>query len=377
MLRTVNNANLKNKKVFVRCDFNVPIKEGKIKDDFRIKTAIPTIEYILKKGAKQVILASHLGRPEGVDKTYSLKPIVAKLKKYLKTDIYFHEDFNKEIPKDKKIILLENLRFDLGEQKGSKSFALKLFKFADVYVNDAFGTSHRKDASMYALAKLMPSYAGLLVMDEVKNVTLTNQKKPIVAIFGPAKISDKLPLLKELLKKVDKLIIAGAGEFTFFKSFGLEIGKSLHEDNLLDEANKIYKKYGTKIIFPVDFNGIIDEHRTLLNIPFDQIPKKMYCYDVGKQSVKLFKAVLNDAQTIIWNGPLGMFEKKPYDKGTNEIAKYISKLNKKTIICGGDTASAVKKYKFSFVSTGGGASLELLSGKKLPAIEVLKDKQRK
>lgn len=372
MLNTITKANLKNKRVFVRCDFNVPIKDGKIKDDFRIKSALQTIEYILKKGAKQVILASHLGRPVGIDEKYSLKPIAKKLKSFLKKEVYFHTDFDKEISKNLKIVLLENLRFYDQEQKGDLKFAKKLSKFADVYVNDAFGTSHRKDASMYALAKLLPSYAGLLVEAEVKNVTLENQKKPIIAIFGAAKISDKLCLLKELLKKVDKLIIAGAAEFTFFKSFNLEIGKSLYEENLIKEANQIYKKYSNKIIFPVDFNGKTKDGKIILNMSFDTIPKEMICLDVGKQSTKLFKAVLKDAKTIIWNGPLGVFEEKPFDKSTNDLAKYISNLKAKTIICGGDTASAVKKYKFTHVSTGGGASLELLSGKKLPAIEVLK-----
>ncbi|MGE0792613.1 MAG: phosphoglycerate kinase [Candidatus Woesearchaeota archaeon] len=371
MLRTINQANLKNKKVFVRCDFNVPIENGKVSDDLRIKSSLETINYILKKNPKQIILASHLGRPTGIEEKYSLKPIIKILKKYIKEEIYFHTNFNEEIPKDKQIILIENLRFDDGEQKGSLTFAKKLSKFADIYINDAFGTSHRKDASMYNLAKLLPSYAGFLVMKEVEHVTLKNQKSPIVAIFGAAKISDKLPLLKELLKKVDKLIIAGASEFTFFKSFGLEIGKSLYEEKLVKEANEIYKKYSDKIIFPVDLSGQISDNKIILNMPFDEIPKQMYCYDVGKQSIKLFKAVLKDAKTIIWNGTLGMFEKKPYDKGTNEIAKFISKLNAKTIICGGDTASAVKKYNFTHVSTGGGASLELLSGKKLPGIEVL------
>lgn len=368
MLRKITDANLKGKKVFIRCDFNVPISRGKILDEFRIISALKTINYVLKKGAKQIILASHLGRPEGIDLKYSLKPLVGRLEKLLRKKVAFN-DFNSS----NKIILLENLRFDAGEQKGSKSFALKLSKLADVYINDAFGTSHRKDASVYVLPKLLPSYAGFLVIQELENLNIKNMKKPIVAIFGAAKIKDKLPLLKKLLINVDKVILAGASEFTFFKSFGLDVGKSLYEEELIKEAKSLFKKYSTKMIFPVDFNGKIDEHRTLIGIPFDQIPKSMYCYDVGKKSVKLFKVVLKDASTIIWNGPLGMFEKKPYDKSTNDLGKFVSGLKAKTIICGGDTVSALKKYKFSYVSTGGGASLKLLAGDRLPGVEVLID----
>ncbi len=370
MLRKIQSASIKNKRVFIRCDFNVPTKDGKVLDDYRIKNSIETIKYVLKKKPEQIILASHLGRPEGYEKKLSLNPIIKVLEKYLKRKVYFAD--SGIIPKEK-IVLLENLRFHAEEKEGSKSFANYLSAYVDIYINDAFGTAHRKDTSVYELPKLLPSYAGLLIQKEIKNLKL-KQKKPTVAIFCSLKVKDKIPFLKKLLKEVDKVIIAGATEFTFFKSQGVEVGKSFVEEESFSEVDKLLKKYSSKIIFPVDFVGIARNKK--ISAPFDEIPKQMNCLDVGPKSVKLFKAVLKSAKSIIWNGSLGKFEEKPFDKSNNEVGKFVAKLNVDTLICGGDTVSSLSKIKFNkkktYFSTGGGAALKFLAGEKMPALEVLK-----
>lgn len=388
MLNEIKNAKMRGKKVFVRCDFNVPMNGNKIVDDYRIRNALPTIELCLKKGAKQIVLASHLGRPKGWDETLSMKNVGKRLSTILKQKVYLHDSFDREIPCDKKIVLLENLRFMEGEKKGSLAFAKKLSKFAEIYVDDAFGTAHRKDASVYAIAKLLPSYAGLLVGKEIKNVSLEYQEMPVVSIFGAAKIHDKLPLFKKLLIRVDKVLIGGGVVFTFLQAAGIEIGKSLVEEDMIDDAKQLLKRYGDKIILPVDFVGCtpsklktfeklkVNERKAFIKTyDIESIPKSIACYDIGPQSIKLFAAALKGAKTVVWNGPVGLDEIKPFDNATNQLVKIIAEMKVKSIICGGDTASAVRKTKYknsiTHISTGGGASLQLLSGKKLPAIEVL------
>jgi len=387
-MKTLKEMKLKNKKVFLRCDFNVPLSNGKITDVTRIVNVIPTIKAILKEKPKQLILASHLGRPKGYDEKLSLAVVAKKLSELLHKEIYLHPLIEAPIEVNIKIVMLENLRYFDGEKKGSIVFAKQLAQHADVYIDDAFGTVHRKDASVYALAKLLPSTAGLLIRKELENVHL-NHPKPIVAIFGAAKIKDKLPLFKKLLTKVDKVILGGGVVFTFLKAGGVEVGKSLVEDEMLIEAKRLLKKHGDKLVFPVDFKGTspcklkkwskfsAKEKKELLKIvPVEKIPKSISCYDVGPQSIKLFSAVLSNSKTIIWNGPLGMFEVKPYDKSTKQLAKFIIENKKRCIVCGGDTVASTKgileSNKLVHISTGGGASLQLLSGSKLPAIEVLK-----
>lgn len=394
-IKTLNQLKLAGKRVFLRVDFNVPLKGRKITDDLRIQNALPTIKAILKQKPQQLIIGTHLGRPEpgkgavGLE-PYSLVPVAQHLCKLLKKKVYFHANALAPIESTDTIILLENLRYYEGEKKGSLSFAKELAQHADIYVDDAFGTAHRKDASVYALPKLFKQKGiGLLMQKELENVHL-NHKKPIVAIFGAAKIKDKLPILQRLLQKVDKVILGGGVVFTFLKAADIEVGKSLVEDEMLLQAKELLEKYSSKIIFPVDFYAMSptkmntwskttaqEKKKAIKLVDFDTIPKNLACYDVGPKSIKLFKAVLNNSKTVIWNGPVGMFEVKPYDKGTKALVKYIAESKLTSIVGGGDTASAVRATKFadkfSHISTGGGASLELLSGNKLPAIEVLKN----
>ena len=378
-MNSLKKLNLKNKRVFVRVDFNVPLKNGKVADDYRIRNALPTLNYILSKNPKQLIIGTHLGRPNGFDKKFSLVVVAKKLATLIERPVYLHEDVLSPIKNDEPIVLLENLRFWEGEKKGSISFAKTLASYVDVYVDDAFGTAHRKDASVYALAKLLPGAPGFLIEKEIKHVNLS-QKRPLVAIFGAAKISDKLPIFKKLLSEVDKLILGGGVVFTFLQAAGVEVGKSLVEKEMVGEARKLLKKYSSKLVFPVDF--VVAKPSALkksgkvecMIVPFDAIPKSYACYDVGPKSVKLFKAVLGASKSVVWNGPLGLFERKPFDKATRSVAKFISESKMVSIICGGDTALSVRGYKMTHVSTGGGASLELLAGKKLPALVALDKK---
>ncbi|MCA9477793.1 MAG: phosphoglycerate kinase [Nanoarchaeota archaeon] len=392
-MKTLSTMKLTGKRVFLRVDFNVPLKGTKITDDLRIQNALPTIRKILAAKPEQLIIATHLGRPEPGKGSagllpYSLAPVAKHLSKLLKKTIYFHANALAPIESKDKIVLLENLRFYDGEKNGSLSFAKTLASHADIYIDDAFGTAHRKDASVYALAKLLPSGIGLLMEQELRYVSL-DHKRPIVAIFGAAKIKDKLPLFKKLLAKVDKLILGGGVVFTFLKAGGIEVGKSLVEEEMVSEARTLLKKYAGKIVFPTDFVGstpasfknwiklsATEKKAALKTVPVEAIPKTLACYDVGPKSVKLFTAVLKNAKTVVWNGPLGVFEVKPYDASTNKLVKIIAESKITSIVGGGDTASAVRKTKyanrFTHISTGGGASLELLAGNKLPAIEVLK-----
>ena len=387
----IRKIDFKNKRVFLRCDFNVPLLNGKITSDIRIRNSLRTIEFILKQKPKQLILASHLGRPSAWDDSLSMSIIAKRLAKLLKKNIYLHANILAPIESDEKIILLENLRFWPGEKKGSLKFAKSLFQHADIYINDAFGTAHRKDASVYALPKLFPKTRkswGFLIGDELKEIHL-NHKKPLVVIFGAAKLGTKIPLLDHLLSRVDKLILGGGVVFTFLKAIGVEVGTSLVEDSEVSVAKKLLRKHGSKIVFPVDFvvapksvlNKSLSERRLKKSVvEFDKIPKNRAGFDIGPRSVKLFSFVLERSNTIIWNGPLGVFEYPPFDYSTKRISRKLADLAEKkgvhTIVCGGDTVSAVYKTKYhskiGFLSTGGGASLQLLSGKKLPAIEVLR-----
>ena len=391
-MKTVEQLKLTGKRVFIRCDFNVPLKGSKITDDLRIVNALETIKYVLRQKPKQIVLASHLGRPkpgsgeEALNK-YSLTPIAQRLAKLLGKTVYLHANILAPIESQEKIVLLENLRFYEEEKKGGLAFAKQLASHADVYINDAFGTAHRKDASVFALAKLLPHGAGKLLQKESKYVHL-NHKKPIVAIFGAAKIKDKLPLFKKLLGKVDKLILGGGVVFTFLKAADIEIGKSLVEDEMVSDAKALLKKHGRKIVFPVDFLAMtpsklktfdtlsLSEKKKLIKtVPFDAIGANLACYDVGPQSIKLFNAVLGNSKTVVWNGPLGMFEVKPFDESTKKIAKTIVDNKMVCIVCGGDTAAAVRKTKYAanmtHISTGGGAFLEYVEGKSLPAVAAL------
>lgn len=382
-MQYITKVNIKGKRVLIRTDFNVPIQNGKITDDTRIRASIPTIEYCIKKGAAQIILMSHRGRPKSIDPEFSLKPISKRLSKLLKTPVvqlnscsYIEYEANYKA-KDCQIIVLENLRFHPEEKKNDTKFAKELAKFADIYVNDAFGTAHRKHASNHAITKLLPSYGGLLLQKEIAVLSsIFNPKRPLVSIVGFAKISDKLPTLKQLLKQSDYVLFGGAVVFTFLRAQGIQTGKSLVEEEQIETAKKLLKQFKNKIILPKDVICA-----TSLSSPkaqeFDihHIPNDMAGFDIGFETVTEFESYLTKAKTIFWNGPVGVFEQKPYNWGTKKIASMLAKSNAITIIGGGDTVSAILQTKMAssmtHLSTGGGAALEFISGSKLPAIAQL------
>lgn len=391
MIKKLEDFNFNGKTVLVRVDFNVPIKDGKVKGDDRIKKSLPTIKYIKEQGGK-IILMSHLGRPKGkYNKDLSLRPVAQRLSEILGEDILFIDEkevVNKEV-KDKvknlkngEIALLENLRFRPEEEKNEESFSKDLASLADIYVNDAFGTAHRAHASNVGVSKFLPSVAGFLLEKEIKYLkeSLENPKRPFVAILGGAKVSDKINLIKNLLDKIDSIVIVGAMANTFIKSMGKEVGKSLVEDDKLDLARQIIdqaSKKGVNLILPEDFIEAIEISDDAKGQVVDasSIDKDKMVLDIGPNSLKKIKMVLKDAKTIVWNGPAGVFEVDEFSKGTVGIAKILADSDALTIVGGGDSVAAVEKAgvedKISHISTGGGASLELLEGKVLPAIKAL------
>jgi len=389
---TVKDIDLKNKTVIMRADFNVPLNDNlNITDDTRITAALPTIEYILKQGAKKLILISHLGRPKGkVNERERLNPIAKRLEELLKepveklSDCIGPEVKDKIAKTDTRIVLLENLRFYKEEEENDPKFAKELASLADIYVNDAFGTAHRAHASTEGITKYLPSVAGFLLEKEINYLgkTLENPARPFVVILGGAKVSDKIGVIENLLKKANKIIIGGGMAYTFLKTQGKEIGKSKLEADKLQVAKDILinaKKSNVEILLPID-NICIKEIKAEAEITpsGENIPKDLIAVDIGPLTIKKFNDALKDAKTIVWNGPMGIFEMDRYSTGTKEIAMFISKLKATTIIGGGDTAAAVAKFgledKMTHISTGGGASLEFLEGITLPGIAALQDK---
>ncbi len=394
--KTIEDVEVRGKKVLVRCDFNVPQdSEGNITDDTRIRGALPTIKYLMANGAK-VILMSHLGRPKGVgyEKKYSLKPVADRLSQLLNSNVYFAEDGDvvgenaKKISaglKDGEVMLLENLRFVKGETKNDKEFAKKLASLGELYVNDAFGTAHRAHASTAGVAEYLPAVAGYLIEKEISVMgkALNNPDRPLIAILGGAKVSDKIGVINNLLEKVDKLIIGGGMAYTFVKAMGMEVGKSLLEADKIDYAKEMIEKAkskGVKLLLPVDtvvakeFKA--DAEHSVVDI--NSIPADAMGLDIGPKTIELFEKELKGAKTVIWNGPMGVFEMPAFAVGTRAIAKALSEIDGTTIIGGGDSASAVKQLgyadKMTHISTGGGASLEFLEGRELPGIAALNDK---
>ncbi len=370
--------------VLVRADLNVPLKDGKITDDTRIRESLPTIQYLLKKKAI-VLLLSHLGRPKGIDDSLRMDPIAERLEQLLKRHVLKADDcvgaevedtINEMHSGD--ILVLENVRFHPEEEANDDSFARALAELADFYVNDAFGSSHRAHASIVGVPKYLPSAAGFLLEKEIKMLSKAlKPKKPFVVVLGGAKVSDKIGVIENLAKKADKILVGGAMMFTFLKALGKNVGQSKLEQDKINEARKLLKKLGKKIVLPVDVvvADKPDAKAKTKIVGIDEIPKSMIGLDIGPQTIKLFESELKRAKTVVWNGPMGMFEIPVFAKGTNAVAKAISKLKATTIVGGGDSISAIQKLgivkKFSHVSTGGGASLEFLEGKKMPGIEVL------
>lgn len=392
--RNIKDINVKGKRVLLRVDFNVPIDEnGKIIDDNRILEALSTITYLVENKAK-IVICSHLGRPDGkVDKKYTLKPVADRLAQLVKAKVYFAED---TIGKDAKakaakledgeILLLENLRFQKEEEENDPKFCKALASFGDIYVNDAFGTCHRKHASVYGVAELLPNATGFLVGKELKviNQLLEEPKKPFVAILGGAKVKDKISVIENLLTKVDTLLIGGGMAYTFVKALGGNIGDSLLDKDNIEYAKKLLDKAGeknVKVFLPVDVVCAKEfkNDTKAKTMGIFAIEDGWQGLDIGPKTVKIFKKQIKHAQTLIWNGPLGVYEFDNFKKGTEQIAKAVSKCKGFTFIGGGDSAAAVIKLgyakKVNHISTGGGASLTLLEGKTLPGIDVISNKR--
>ena len=391
--KTVRDIDLKGKKVFVRCDFNVPMDENKnITDNTRIVAALPTIKYLLEQNCK-IILASHLGRPKGEFKPeFSLQPVAKELSNQLGQEVIMAKDVIGEDAmkkaselKEGEVMLLENVRFHKEETDNDPEFSKKLASMAEVFVNDAFGTAHRAHASTTGIADYLPAVSGFLIEKELKFLgnAVNNPERPFVAILGGAKVSDKIGVIDSLLEKVDTLMIGGGMAYTFFKAQGYEVGNSICEVDKLDLAKSAMEKAkqkGVKLLLPVDtkVGKEFKEDTESKIVKWTEIPADWEGFDIGPETIKMFTDELKTAKTVVWNGPLGLFEFDQFAIGTNAIAKALAELDATTIIGGGDSAAAVKKAgledKMTHISTGGGASLEFLEGKKLPGIECLMDK---
>lgn len=395
--KSVRDFKFANKRVIVRVDFNVPmskVNKGEISDDARIRAAIPTIQYLLKEGAS-VILMSHLGRPKGeYNPDFTLEPVALRLSELLGCDVRFlasktvvNDDIRKacENLQSGEVVLLENTRYRAEEEKNGEVFAKELASLADIYVNDAFGTSHRAHASNVGISSLLPSCVGLLVEKEIEIMgkALENAEHPFVSILGGAKVSDKIGVIQNLIEKVDTILIGGGMAYTFLKAQGIEIGRSLLEEDKMELALELMKKaesQGVQLLLPVDvvIAKEIDANAQTDIVDIHHIPEDMEALDIGPKTREIFAEKIREAKTVVWNGPMGVFEVAPFAAGTNAIAEALAQTNCISIVGGGDSALAVEKAglkdKITHVSTGGGASLEFLEGKKLPGIEAIEDK---
>ena len=391
---TIEDFDIKGKRVFIRADFNVPLDDNlMITDDRRIRSTLPTINYAIDEGAR-VILSSHLGRPKGkVDPRFSLASVAKRLQRLLNKEVIFAPDcIGSQVEglvskmRDGDVMLLENLRYHPGEENNDEEFARSLAKLADLYVNDAFGATHREHASTVGMTKFLPSAAGFLLKKEIEYLkgAIDNPVKPFVAILGGAKVSGKIGVLEHLVGHVDKVLVGGGLAFTFIKAMGYEVGNSLVEDGMLETAERIRKKLienGIKFYLPVDcvIAQSTDPGAVIKIVTTLEIPKGWEALDIGPASVKLFTIALQDAKTILWNGPMGMFEFDLFSRGTFDIARAVSDAYALTIVGGGDTDLAVNRAgvsnAISFISTGGGASLQLLEGKELPGIAALTNRE--
>ena len=398
---SIRDLHLAGQRVFIRVDFNVPVKDGKVEDDTRICASLPTIQYAIEQGGR-VILASHLGRPKGehVEK-YSLRPVGEHLSDFLNRPVAFADDCVGEeaekkvgVLNDGDVLLLENLRFHKEEEKNDDGFAKQLARLCDVYVNDAFGTAHRAHASTVGMTKYVSkAAAGLLMQKELEYLgrVINNPEHPFVAILGGAKVSDKIPVINALMDRhVDKILIGGAMAYTFFKAQGFTVGKSLVEDNMLQTALQIKQRAeekGIELLLPTD-HQVVDSYEPIKGqqivaktIPIEFTNVGLVGMDIGAETVAHFSAALSDARTVIWNGPMGVFEEPPFDQGTIGIAKAVAEAADRgaiVIVGGGDSVAAITQAgvadHITHISTGGGATLEFLAGKELPGVTALSDK---
>ena len=394
MKKTVKDIDVQGKRVIVRCDFNVPMKEGVITDDIRIVSALPTVKYLMEQGAK-VILMSHMGRPDGEpNMKYTLKPVAERLSQLLGQEVLFISSpvvVDDQVRaaaaslQEGQLMLLENVRFRKEETKNGADFAKELASLADIFVNDAFGTAHRAHSSTAGVADYLPAVSGFLIEKEVEFLgnAVENPKRPFLAIMGGAKVGDKIPVIENLLKKVDTLIIGGGMSYTFFKAEGLEIGTSILDEDSLELAGELVKKAeaaGVKLLLPVDVicaDAFANDAKTLV-ADKDKMPADMMGLDIGPKTVEIYRKAIAEAETIVWNGPMGVFEMENFAGGTRAVAEALAESKAVTVIGGGDSAAAVEQFglteKMTHISTGGGASLEFLEGKVLPGIAVLEEK---
>ena len=394
MKKTVRDIDVAGKRVLVRCDFNVPMKDGEITDDIRIRSALPTIRYLIENDAK-VILMSHMGRPKGEPKPeFTLLPVAERLKELLGQDVLFVsspvvvDEQVKEaalaLPSGQ-VMLLENTRYRKEETKNEEPFTSQLAELGEIFVNDAFGTAHRAHCSTAGLAAYMPAVSGFLIEKEVKFLgdALEDPERPFVAIMGGAKVGDKIPVIENLMKKVDTLIIGGGMSYTFFKAMGYEIGTSILDEESIGLAKELMEKAkaaGVELLLPVDTvcaEEFSNDSRQAI-FPREEIPADMMGMDIGPKTIALYEETLKKAKTVVWNGPCGVFEMPAFAEGTKAIASALAQSDAVTVIGGGDSAAAVEQFgfadKMTHISTGGGASLEFLEGKELPGIACLEDK---
>ena len=394
MKKTVRDVEVCGKRVLTRCDFNVPMENGEITNDTRIRAALPTIQYLIENGAK-VILMSHLGRPKGeADPKYSLAPVARRLAELLEKKVVFAQS---DVVVDDNVkdavatmgngdvTLLENTRFREEETHNAPNFTQELAQLGDLFVNDAFGTAHRAHCSTAGLAEYMPAVSGFLIEKELKFLgeAVEDPARPFVAIMGGAKVSDKILLVEQMMKKVDTIIIGGGMAYTFYKAMGLEIGKSILDEAGIELAARLMeqaKESGVNLLLPLDTvcaDEFSNDAKTC-TVDRDAIPADMMGMDIGPKSIEAFGKVIREAGTVVWNGPMGVFEMENFAEGTKQVAQAVADCPGVTVIGGGDSAAAVEQFGFAdqmtHISTGGGASLEFLEGKKLPGVEVLEDK---
>ncbi|MED4474669.1 MULTISPECIES: phosphoglycerate kinase [Bacillaceae] len=390
--KTLKDLDVKGKKVFCRVDFNVPMKDGEVTDDTRIKAALPTIKHLSDNGAK-VILASHLGRPKGqAVEELRLDPVAKRLselsgKEVVKTDAVYGEEVNEAIANlhDGDLLLIENVRFESGEEKNDPALVQSFASMADLYVNDAFGTAHRAHASTTGIAEKLPSAAGFLMEKEISVLSkaLENPERPFTAIIGGAKVKDKIDVIDNLLDKVDNLIVGGGLAYTFIKAQGHEIGKSLLEEDKIDLAKEFMKKAeekGVNFVLPEDVVIADDfsEEANTKEVSIEEIPSDWEALDIGPKTREKYSKIVSESKLVIWNGPMGVFELNVFANGTKAVAEALATTEGYTVIGGGDSAAAVEKFgladKMDHVSTGGGASLEFMEGKVLPGVAALDEK---